>query len=139
MSAVVDEKIFCAHGGIPRSATNLETIRKLPFELSDPQHQSDVAWEILWSDPCHQSKFNDLADFGPNEDEDIEQGYIYNAKRGTAYLFGETAMSNFLAENQLEFCIRAHEVPQLGYSYHFGTKCATIFRYTPTWTLFFVF
>ena len=62
-----------------------------------------------------------------NSDADIDGGFINNAKRGTAYLFNDVAAQNFLAANQLSYIVRAHEVPQQGFDFHFGNKCATIF------------
>ena len=49
--AVVDDAIFCAHGGIPKAALTLEEIGTVPVEMDNPFQQSTIAWEILWSDP----------------------------------------------------------------------------------------
>lgn len=124
--AVVDNKVFCAHGGIPRSA-NIEDIVKVDQNVQDPQRESSTVWEILWSDPCHMQQFHDIAEINSNSTEDIEQGYIKNFRRGTAFLFNEQAARNFLSTNNLSHIIRAHEVPQPGYTFHFGSRCATIF------------
>ncbi|KAI2800517.1 hypothetical protein BLOT_011903 [Blomia tropicalis] len=126
--AIVNGSIYGAHGGIPKCITNLNHMEeKVLPELSDPQVQSNVAWEILWSDPCHLSQFNDLADITPNSLEEIDLGYIDNVKRGTAHLFNEFAATTFLQTNGLSHIMRGHEVPPLGYTFHFGTKCVTIF------------
>lgn len=50
LCAVIDGAVFCAHGGIPRAATHLEEVAaSLPAEIAEPQHESTIAWEILWS------------------------------------------------------------------------------------------
>lgn len=125
--AVVDDRVFCAHGGIPRSTSSIEEITKLEKNISDPLKESSIVWEILWSDPCHIQHFNDLAEVSSNSTEDIDQGFIKNNKRGTAFLFNEIAVKNFFDKNNLSHIIRAHEVPPLGYTFHFGNRCATIF------------
>lgn len=126
VSAVIDDSIFCAHGGIPRSATNIDQIRAVKRELREPEAESAIAWEILWSDPCHAQQFNEIAEI-LNKDVDELKGFIKNTKRGTAFLFNDEGLTGFLRTNGLTHLIRAHEVPPLGYRYHFVNKCITIF------------
>lgn len=124
--ALVDDCIFCAHGGLPRSLSEVEQLVKIKQELKDPERESRAAWEILWSDPCHMQQFLEIADL-LNLNPDNLNGFIKNTKRGTAFLFNETGALNFLRKNGLTYIIRAHEVPPNGYTFHFGNKCATIF------------
>ena len=125
--AVLDDAIYCAHGGIPRSTSNIEQIReRVPRILFNPQNQSAIAWEILWSDPCTLRWFVDICE-QKNIDPEAQSGYIFNVRRGTAFLFNETGAIDFLRSNALTHIIRAHEVAQNGYEFHFGTKCVTIF------------
>lgn len=46
LAAVVDEKIFCIHGGIPSKINNktnlLETINSIPCPLKDPESESPI-------------------------------------------------------------------------------------------------
>lgn len=54
LAAVVDNKIFCIHGGIPSSAnrvTRLDEISQIKSPLRDIERESILAWEILWNDP----------------------------------------------------------------------------------------
>lgn len=44
-------QIFCVHGGIPCSDLDIENINKVPVPLKDPEIESPLAWEIMWSDP----------------------------------------------------------------------------------------
>lgn len=124
--ATVDDSIFCAHGGIPRTAQEVESIMKVKRELKDPERESPIAWEILWSDPCHMQQFLEIAELLHLNPAQLH-GYIRNTKRGTAFLFNETGLNNFLRKNCLTHVVRAHEVPPLGYTFHFGNKCCTIF------------
>ena len=49
--AVIDESIFCAHGGIPHSATSLSELTKIATPLNEPERLSPAAHEMLWNDP----------------------------------------------------------------------------------------
>lgn len=54
--AVIDDKIFCAHGGIPSAgsgAYKISDLNSLPCPLPNPEEQSAVAWEMLWNDPVN--------------------------------------------------------------------------------------
>ena len=143
LCAVIDGAVYAAHGGIPRASLSLKDVAALPSEISNPQEECDIAWEILWSDPMAQPQFVEMARYMR---VDIDQcgGYLANKKRGTAWAFNEEALSRyslspqlhcpklithyfrFLAENQLTHVVRAHEVPPVGFWFHFGQKCATV-------------
>lgn len=43
---IIDEQIYCAHGGIPYSVARVEELYKIPMPLSDPENQSKPAWEV---------------------------------------------------------------------------------------------
>ena len=47
--SVVDDAIFCAHGGLPFSAKTLDQIVAVKKNIREPEQESDIAWEILWS------------------------------------------------------------------------------------------
>ena len=47
-------QIFCVHGGIPspeQGGGYIDTINQVPVPLPDPEIESPLAWEIMWSDP----------------------------------------------------------------------------------------
>ena len=47
-------QIFCVHGGIPSPANGggfIEAINTIPVPLPDPEAESCLAWEMMWSDP----------------------------------------------------------------------------------------
>lgn len=43
---ILEESIYCAHGGIPCSLDKIEDINKIPSPLPDPESQSKAAWEV---------------------------------------------------------------------------------------------
>jgi len=116
VSAVVDDSIYCAHGGIPKSAKTINDINQVPKMLRDPENMSAIAWEILWSDPCHPRQFYEVANV---TQQDPKDNFIFNSKRGTAFLFNEKAAKEFLKQNKLTHIVRGHEVPQRGWQVSF--------------------
>ena len=108
--AIVDESIYCAHGGIPSQAT-LSQIAAIPSPLeaiADPS----VANEILWNDPITDKEHADLMNNDAtvaNNTAEHPDGFPSNTRRGTACYFSEYALRRFLAANALSHVIRAHE------------------------------
>ena len=126
--AIIDDSIFCSHGGIPTSTLKVEEILRVPTPLEDPENQSQIAWQILWNDPVTTQEFKDYQDMLKEQNPDSQNtGFLPNTKRGTAHFFSEQALSRFLTANQLSHVIRAHEVIPNGYAFHMGGRCITIF------------
>lgn len=253
IAAVIDNQIFCAHGGIPRSVSDLNSLAtNIPSPLDNPEIQSPAAWEILWNDPITDSELinmvemdnvgagssqNQLSiqqvptspppvsssstnqaskfpvpmssaqpaataakdgslpeqnkpltqaniatplaqdsmneadrilsresnplsfyirpdnqeetrtDVSTSDDEStlrtvpsdtssiastspqqiINDGFVPNIKRGTAFLFSDQAVKHFLNTNKLSHVIRAHEVIPTGFAFHGDGRVITIF------------
>ncbi|KAG9510499.1 Serine/threonine-protein phosphatase PP1, partial [Fragariocoptes setiger] len=163
LAAVVDDRIFCAHGGIPRTIQDLEELnRSIPTPLENPEHQSPASWEILWNDPITDAELIGMIDmerlnpsilsttlnvttrdFPQTTNQNgttqelplapatpvpiINDGFIGNVKRGTAYFYSDQAVYHFLRLNRLTHIIRAHEVVPHGYAFHCDAKVITIF------------
>jgi len=98
VAATIDEKVLCCHGGLSPNVQTLDQIRALPPVLEDPEQQSKIAWELLWADPCHMQQYLDFMELTQlaNAAEFAQAGYLYNQKRGAAYLFNERACKTFL-------------------------------------------
>lgn len=237
IAAIVDDKIFCAHGGIPRTISHLDTLRsEIPRPLDNPEMQCPSAWEILWNDPVTDQELISIIEMdnatpyppgtnqhdhpdrepvsetmnqpenpssesttllntpadrninantalsmdppsafsyyiraddtptsepstslpripipNPSSSQDdsdssirtvpsdtssiastspqqiINDGFVANIKRGTAYLFSDQAIDKFLKLNKLSHVIRAHEVIPTGFAFHGNGRVITIF------------
>ncbi|XP_070573353.1 uncharacterized protein [Ptychodera flava] len=127
LAAVVDDKIFCVHGGIPDAKLYtgdcFKCIDKIPKPLRDPETQSPLAWELMWNDPI-RSEDQSAEDLKGLEDNG---GFGFNKRRGTAHVFSCTALENFLEQNNLSHVIRAHEVQQVGFQVQQRGKLLTVF------------
>ncbi|KAH6933288.1 hypothetical protein HPB50_014001 [Hyalomma asiaticum] len=117
IAAVVDTKVFCVHGGIPPpwlGGGYLAAINQIPKPLNDPESQSSLAWELMWSDPI-------------STEADQQRDFVPNMKRGTAHMFSAEALEEFLTRNELSHVVRAHEVQQAGFQVQQKGKLLTVF------------
>ncbi|XP_005096992.1 uncharacterized protein LOC101848881 isoform X2 [Aplysia californica] len=127
IAATVDDKVFCVHGGIPgpdNEGGYIEAINKIPSPLADPEVESPLAWELLWSDPLSSS--DNLTDATIEELKD-NHGFTFNSRRGTAHFFSCEALCAFLERNGLSHVIRAHEVQEAGFKVQQQGKLLTVF------------
>ena len=47
------------------------------------------------------------------------EGFAFNVKRQTAYVFNQAAFDSFLKRNSLTHVVRAHEVKEAGFEVRF--------------------
>jgi serine/threonine-protein phosphatase PP1 catalytic subunit len=107
ISAIVDEKILCMHGGLSPEMERLQQIA----DLSRPCDVPDVGLmcDLLWSDP----------DTGVN-------GWAEN-DRGVSFVFGADVVAAFLEQHDLDLLVRAHQVVEDGYEFFAGRRLVTLF------------
>ena len=46
IAAILDQRIFCSHGGIPASVDSIDQLLTIPYSLHNPK-SSPEAWEIM--------------------------------------------------------------------------------------------
>lgn len=58
---------------------SLDAIDDIPVPLSDPEFESPLAWEIMWSDPVSSNY-----QFSEEEESEIKNnnGFVFNSRRG---------------------------------------------------------
>ncbi len=107
-AAIINNKIFCVHGGIAEGLSSVKQIKNIPKGEIDPS--SPLIIQILWNDPRENIK-----DFEPSI-------------RGPGIkFFGKNVLKKFLEKNNLKIMIRSHEPPIKGYDIKFDKKILTIF------------
>mmetsp|Transcript_109860 Transcript_109860/g.251986 ORF Transcript_109860/g.251986 Transcript_109860/m.251986 type:complete len:260 (-) Transcript_109860:136-915(-) len=99
ISAVVDGKIFCVHGGLSPEVRHVDEIRMIQRAQEVP-HEGAVG-DLMWSDP-----------------EEIP-GWATNP-RGAGWLFGVQPTEQFCHINDFELIARAHQMAQEGYKFAFS-------------------
>jgi diadenosine tetraphosphatase ApaH/serine/threonine PP2A family protein phosphatase len=99
--------IFAVHGGIPETLKDVKEINALPSEL-EPRHP--ITYQLLWNDPRES-----LKGFGPS-------------MRGSQIrTFGEEVTKEFMAANNLDLIVRAHEVFPHGFHEFFDGRIMSLF------------
>jgi serine/threonine-protein phosphatase 4 catalytic subunit len=105
LAAVVENKIFCVHGGLSPNVKTLEDIQDLDRHQEVP-HEGAMC-DLMWSDP-----------------EDIEDWGL--SARGAGYLFGHDAVRKFNRANDLELICRAHQLVMEGFKVMFEGALVTV-------------
>jgi len=106
VSALIDEKILCMHGGLSPDLQDVQQISELirPCDIPDV----GLLCDLLWSDPS------------PTE------GWAEN-DRGVSYTFGADIVTEFCEQQDLDLIVRAHQVVEDGYLFFAGRKLVTLF------------
>lgn len=100
LAAVINDNIFCVHGGLSPQITSLEEIEALsrPLEVST----AGVAADLVWSDPC------------------ADQDGWKSSDRGLGSLFGHDIAEEFLVDNNIQLMVRAHQAVHEGVDFPFA-------------------
>mmetsp|Transcript_12470 Transcript_12470/g.29237 ORF Transcript_12470/g.29237 Transcript_12470/m.29237 type:complete len:339 (+) Transcript_12470:205-1221(+) len=106
-AAVIDEKIFCMHGGLSPELTNLDQVKRIvrPTDVPD----TGLLCDLLWSDPDKE-----IDGWGEND-------------RGVSFTFGEDIVAQFLHKHDLDLICRAHQVVEDGYEFFARRQLVTLF------------
>jgi diadenosine tetraphosphatase ApaH/serine/threonine PP2A family protein phosphatase len=130
LAAVIDQDIFCVHGGIPRSVSSdksrIEDILGVPkvAGINPPyEHESEeyqqVASDCIWSDPA--------SDEQEAMGVDPTSGFGESLRGGGAICFGHKAVTSFLREQGYSYIMRAHEAHAEGVAVSKGARVFTVF------------
>jgi len=107
VSALIDDKIFCVHGGLSPDLKSIEQLYEIQRPTDVPN--SGLLCDILWSDPSPE-----VDTWGENE-------------RGVSYIFSPNVIKKFLEDNSLDLICRAHQVVEDGYEFFADRTLVTVF------------
>lgn len=102
IAALVEETIFCMHGGLSPDLQEMSQLNNLERPLDVPDH--GLICDLLWADPDE-----DITGWGEND-------------RGVSYTFGGDVVLDFLKKHNLTLIARAHQVVEDGYQF-FQKRC----------------
>lgn len=107
VAAVVEDKIFCMHGGISPELRQLGQVLDIPRPIDVPDE--GLLCDLLWSDP-----------------DPSVNGWGRNP-RGVSCTFGHDIVEEFLQEHDLDLICRAHQVVEDGYEFQAQRQLVTLF------------
>jgi len=106
LTALVENTIFCLHGGLSPSIDTLDQIRALD-RVQEVPHEGPMC-DLLWSDP------DDRCGWGISP-------------RGAGYTFGNDISDQFNHTNNVTLIARAHQLVMEGYNWCHDRNVVTIF------------
>ncbi|KAF4126804.1 serine/threonine-protein phosphatase 2A catalytic subunit [Geosmithia morbida] len=109
LTALIENQIFCLHGGLSPSIDTLDNIRALD-RIQEVPHEGPMC-DLLWSDP------DDRCGWGISP-------------RGAGYTFGQDISEAFNHNNGLTLIARAHQLVMEGYNWSQDRNVVTIFSGT---------
>merc|ERR1712060_418060 len=107
VTAMIDEKILCMHGGLSPKLKNFDNIRNIKRPTDVPE--KGLLCDLLWSDPQKE-----IRGWGTND-------------RGVSWTFGPDVVSKFLKKHKLDLICRAHQVVEDGYEFFARRQLVTLF------------
>lgn len=105
LAALIEDRIFCVHGGLSPSVNTLDDIRGI-FRKQEVPHDGAMC-DLMWSDP-----------------EELEGWGL--SPRGAGYLFGGDIVKQFNQTNGIDIIARAHQLVMEGYKWMFNSALVTV-------------
>ena len=105
LAAIIDDRIFCVHGGLSPSFNTLDEIKTIDRKQEVP-HDGAMC-DLMWSDP-----------------EEINGWSM--SPRGAGYLFGGDVVAEFCMTNNVSQVARAHQLVMDGYKKMFNDTLVTV-------------
>ncbi|AIN98997.1 serine/threonine protein phosphatase, putative [Leishmania panamensis] len=106
LTALVENDIFCLHGGLSPTVDTFSHIRNLD-RVQEVPHEGPMC-DLLWSDP------------------DDRDGWGISP-RGAGFTFGQGVTEGFCHNNKIKTIARAHQLVMDGYSWTHQDQLVTIF------------
>ena len=125
LAAVIDNKIFCVHAGIPREIARYPTVPILDSIAAiqrPPDLTRDLVFDLVWADPAtpEEEPYTAGCDAFP-------PGFGPNARGPATCVFGKQAVELFCRNSGCSHLIRAHQSPKLGVDIAKNATILTVF------------
>lgn len=126
LCCIIDDEIFCVHGGLSPNVQTIDQIRIIDRFREIP-HDGAMA-DLVWSDPEDDEK---ILDKSPS-DLDYYTAHLSSSQhfqvspRGAGYTFGRSVVEKFLHSNNMSRIYRAHQLCNEGYQVYFNGLVTTV-------------
>jgi len=109
LTALVEGKVLCVHGGLSPDIRTLDQVSTIRRNIEIP-HEGAFA-DLMWSDPDPDGSLTDT---------------WHISERGAGWLFGSKVTKEFARINGLDLICRAHQLVQEGYKSMFDDVLVTV-------------
>jgi len=96
-AAIINDTIFCTHGGLSPELHDVSDIDKIPRPTDVPTE--GLLCDLLWADPTQEVDTWTMSD------------------RGVSCFFGPEVLDDFMKKNNFDLFVRAHQVVEDGYEF----------------------
>ena len=107
LCAIINQKIFCVHGGISPHLNKIADIQSINRFCTIPD--GGLLCDLMWADPSNSTDI-----WGINS-------------RGVSCTYNPEAITTFLKNNKLQLICRAHQLVGEGYKFFGNNKLITVF------------
>lgn len=107
LAAMIDDRVFCVHGGISETARTFDQIRVIDRKKEVPIEGPFS--DLLWSDPSSSAGSG-----------------FEKSDRGAGVLYGPDMVAEFLHKNKAEYIVRSHQLVLNGYEELFDKMVVTV-------------
>lgn len=112
LSAIIEDKILCLHGGLSPGLKTLSQLKAIKRDNLLNIPDTGLVCDMLWSDPDREAPGGDQ--WAPSD-------------RGVSFVFNPRSVEEFCTRNDLDLICRAHEVKDEGYEFFCNRKLVTVF------------
>ena len=109
VTAIINGKIFCCHGGLSPDLQSMEQIRRITRPTDVPDQ--GILCDLLWADP-------DVETFGWGENYNDEE---------LSFTFGPDIVSKFLTKHDFDLICRSNQMVEEGYEFFAKRQLVTLF------------
>jgi serine/threonine-protein phosphatase 2A catalytic subunit len=106
LTAIINNDVFCLHGGLSPAIQTIDDIRGLN-RFQEVPHEGGMC-DLLWSDPEERRGWG-------------------ASPRGAGYTFGEDITEQFNKKNGLKMICRAHQLVMNGHNWNHRKEVVTVF------------
>ncbi|CCK69791.1 putative serine/threonine-protein kinase PPG1 KNAG_0D00380 [Huiozyma naganishii CBS 8797] len=131
LCCIIDDEIFCVHGGLSPNVQTIDQIRIIDRFREIP-HDGAMA-DLVWSDPEENNGDNSAGLVSGRNSFDSQQDFLLDTSqhfqvspRGAGYTFGKSVVEKFLRMNDMSRIYRAHQLCNEGYQIYFGGLVTTV-------------
>ncbi|KAF6011633.1 hypothetical protein HII13_002097 [Brettanomyces bruxellensis] len=130
VAATIAGRIFCVHGGLSPSLTDLNKIKMIqrPTDIPD----EGLLTDLLWSDPQISGSTEGYILAGnqrvsSSSTSSFHHGDWSENDRGVSYCFSKKVVNRFCERFNLDLIVRGHMVVEQGYEFYAKRKLVTVF------------